>query len=209
MSQDVFELLKQKEQESKKEKKFYVYYAPSTGEIIHLRNYLEEDSYPFITILESDLEDSIENFRSKNYIVVEKNKKMKLIKVDNITIDQFNIDDLIYQVPKIVLENRNQIKKHYYDIVIEQNNKDKVFRLKFSSETKEKFLPQLNLRQLSLAIYVTAESDPHILYQTLEFKIQDLLDNQYYTINYNNFDGSSCNLFSRKYFQTYVHADIR
>ena len=186
-----------------------MYYEPSTGEIIHLRNYLEEDLYPFITILESDLDDPIQNFKSKNYIVVEKNKKMKLIKVDNITIDQFNIDHLIYQVPRIVLENRNQIKKHYYDIVIEQNNKDRVFRLKFSPETKEKFLTQVNLRQLSLAIYVTSENDPHILYQTLEFKIHDLLDHQYYTIQYNDFDGSPCNLFSRKYFQTYLHADIR
>ena len=209
MSQDIFELLKQKEQENKAEKKFYIYYEPSTGEVVHLRNYLEQDSHPFITITESDLEESIENFKPKDYLVLENKKKMKLIKADTITIDQFNIDDLIYQIPKITVENRNQIKKHYYDIAIEQNNKDRVFRLKFSSETKEKFLPQQNLRQLSLSIYVTAESDPHILYQILEFKIRDLLDNQYYTINFDDFNGEKCNLFSRKYFQTYLHADIR
>ena len=208
MSFDVFELLKQKEQESKKEKKFYVYYEPSSGEVIHLRNYLEQDSLPFITITESDIDESINNFKTNGYLVLEKTKKMTLVKVDKITIDQFNIDDLIHQIPKVNLEDRTQIKNHYYDIVIEQNNKDKVFRLKFSPETKEKFLSQGNLRQLTLAIYVTSENDPHILYQTLEFKIQDLLDNQYYTMEYNDFDGSPCNLFSRKYFQTYLHVDI-
>lgn len=209
MSQDIFELLKQKEQEIKAEKKFYVYYEPSTGEVVHLRNYLEQDQQPFITITESDLEEPIENFKSSDYLVLENKKKMKLVKIDTVTADQFNVDDLIYQIPKVFVENRNQIRKHHYDIVIEQNNKDKVFRLKFSPEIKEKFSLQQNLKQMSLSIYVTAESDPHILYQILEFRMQDLLDNQYYTINFDDFNGETCNLFSRKYFQTYLHADVR
>lgn len=209
MSQDIFELLKQKEQESKKEKKFYVYYEPSTGEIIHLRNYLEQDTYPFITISESDIEESFENFSTKDYLILEKKKKMRLIKIDKITINQFNVDDVIYQIPKIVIEDRNQIKNHFYDIVIEQNNKDKVFQLKLSSDVKDNFLPQQNLRQLILNIYVTAENDPHILYQTLEFKLEDLLDHQFYTIKFDEFDGERCNLFAKKYFQTYLHADVK
>ena len=209
MSQDIFELLKQKEQESKKEKKFYVYYEPSTGEIIHLRNYLEKDSHPFITISESDIEESLKNFTVKDYLVLEKKKKMTLVKIDKITIDQFNIDDIIYQIPKVVVKNRNQIKKHYYDIAIEQNNKDKVFRLKLSADAKNNFLPQQNLRQLILNIYVTAENDPHILYQTLEFKLEDLLDHQFFTIKFDKFNGANCNLFAKKYFQTYLHADVK
>lgn len=208
MIQDVFELLKEKEKENQKEKKFYVYYEPSTGEIIHLRNYVEEDSHPFITISESDLDGPIDNFKTDGYLVLEKKKKMKLVKIDTV-INQSNIDDLIYQLPKITIEDRFQIKNHHYDIAVEQNNKDRVFRLKLSAETKENFYPQLLLRQLTLNIYVTAENDPHILYKTLEFKLQDLLDHQFYTINFDDFDGESCNLFAKKYFQTYLHADIR
>jgi hypothetical protein len=208
MSRDIFEILKEKEQEAKQEKKFYVYYNPPTGEIVHFRNYLEQDSLPFIIVSSSEL-DNVENFNLKDYLVIEKNKKMKLVNIDSVRIDPFNIYDLIYQVPKVVIDDRSQIINYRYDIVIEQNNNDQVFRLKFSSEVKENFMLQPNLRQLVLNIYVTAENDPHILYQTLEFRLEDLLDNHYHTIKYDDFNGDKCNLFSKKYFQTYLHADIR
>lgn len=208
MSRDIFEILKERELESKQEKKYYVYYNSSTGEIIHFRNYLEQDSNPFIVVSSSEIDD-VQNFKLKDFLVIEKNKKMRMVNIDSARIDPFNIYDLIYQVPKIVIDSRTKIKDYRYDIAIEQNNEDRVFRLKISSEVKENFLLQPNLRQLILNIYVTAENDPHILYQTLEFRLQDLLDHQYHTIEYDDFNGETCNLFSKKYFQTYLHADIR
>lgn len=209
MTQDVFELLRIKEKESKEEKKFYVHYEPSTGEIIYFRNYIEQESYPFITVTEADIGTSVIDFDSTRFLVIAQNNKPCLVKkIDSIS-DQYNINDLVYQIPKIVLKNRNQIKKCSYDIVIEQNNKDGVFRLKLDKETKEFFLFQKELHQLSLDIYVTAENDPNILYQTLEFKMYDLVSNEYYTLNFDKFFGNTCNLYSKKYFQNYLHADIR
>lgn len=206
MSQDIFELLKEKEQENQKEKKFYVYYDSSTEEIIHFRNYLEEDLYPFIVVSESDIDCTLDKFNPSDYRVLNVEKKLKLIKNER---SQFNIKNVIHLIPKVIINNKNQIKNYQYDIIIEQNNKDRVFQLKLSTDTKEKFILQKSLKDLRLNVYVTAENDPHILYQTLEFKIEDLLKNGYHKIPFDDFNEGKCNLFSNKYFQEYLHVDIQ
>lgn len=206
---DVFELLRLREEQNKLEKKYYVYYEPSTGEIIHFRNCLENDSYPYIEILESELDIPPLEFESRNYFVSQKNKKLELVKKNDAAETQFNIDNVVYQIPKVIAKARNQLKKNPYDLLIEQNNKDRVFRLKFSSEMKKMYYDRENLLQLKLHIYVTAEDDPNILYQILEFKMYDLITNAYYTIPFEDFNGEKCNLFSKKYFHLYLHADIR
>lgn len=205
---DVFELLKLKEEENKQQKKYYVYYAPSTGEVVHFRNYLEEDTFPYIEILESDLDVPILEFDSRNYFVSQKDNKPHLIRNNN-NEQKYDVDNVIYQVPKIISSNRSDIKHDEYELLIEQNNKDRVFRLKLSPLVKEIFYDRRNTHQNKIYIYVTAEDDPNILYQTLEFTIYDLIVNQYYTISFDNFDGGKCNLFSQKYFHLYLHMDIQ
>lgn len=206
---DVFEFLKQLEAQNKGEKKFYAYYDPSTGEIIHFRNYFEDDSYPFIEVSETEIDTPIEQFDLKSYLVLKKGDKVQLTKIDTISSilgNSTNIDDLIYQIPKVNLNEVNN--KEDYDLIIEQDNFEKVFRIRLSEETKEKFL-RLNSIQQNFSVYVTAANDPNILYKTLEFKINDLIVKDGYVIKFDDFDGESCNLFSIKYFQNYLHVDNR
>ena len=209
MTQDVFELLKQLEFQNSSEKKFYIYYDPSTGEIIHFRNYFEDDSLPFIEITESEFDSPVENFDLKKYLVLKKDDKPELVKSDTISIlleKMTNIDDLIYQLPKVKSEEFDLDNEN--DLVIEQDNLEKVFRIVLSARMKEKFLRYRSMQQ-NLNVYVTAENDPNILYKTLEFKMRDLIDNDSYIIEYGDFDGEDCNLFSVKYFQSYLHVDKR
>lgn len=205
MTQDIFELLKQKENENKKEKKFYVYYDPVTGEIIHFRNYIENDILPFIEMSEADIHESIENFIPKNYFVLETSDGLKLIKSEKI-INQIDINNIIHQVIKITSENQIESIQPY-DLIIEQDNKNKLFKITASPEIKKRIFAQ-NLLHLVMYIYVTAEDDPNILYQTLEFKMDDL-KYESYIINFDDNINEPCNLFLKKYFQTYLHVDIR
>lgn len=206
---DVFELLRLREEQNKLEKKYYVYYDTSSGEIIHFRNCLENDSYPYIEISESDLDVPILQFESRNYFVSQKNKKLELVRKNDNAELEFNIDNVVYQIPKVEVKSRNQLKKNPYDLLIEQNNKDRVFRLKFSPEMKKMYYDRENLLQTKLHIYVTAEDDPNILYQILEFKMYDLITHEFYTIPFEDFNEKRCNLFAKKYFHLYVHADVR
>lgn len=209
MSDDIFKILKDKELENQKEKKFYIYYDPRTGDIVHFRNYIENDSYPFIEVAESEFENSIAEIDINEYFITNKDNKAKLVKRIDKEFEKLNVDALVYQIPKIAVENRRQAKQYSFDILIEQNNKDKCFYLRISSEVHEKFSSQRNLTSLVFNFYVTAENDPNILYQTLEFKMSDLISNEYYTIEFDGFIEEKCNIFTRKYFQTYLHVDVR
>lgn len=208
MTEDVFEILRQLELYNSNEKKFYVYYDPSTGEIIHFRNYFEDDPHPFIEVLESELDTPIEQFDLKKYFVSKKGDKAELSRIDTIAALENinNIDSLIYQLPKVDLKDFNNQEET--DLIVEQDNIKEIFRIIFSKATKERFLRYRSMQQ-ELNIYVTAESDPNILYKTLKFKISDLIDNDSFVINFEDFSGENCNLFSVKYFESYIHVDIR
>ena len=100
-----------------------------------------------------------------------------------------------------------------YDLLIEQNNKDKKFRIKLAKEFRERFLSSETTRQ-RVSVYVTAVDDPNILYKTLKLSIGQLLTDEYYKIDfdgksdYNTFKGDDSNIFSMRYFKKYLHVDI-
>jgi hypothetical protein len=197
---DVFELLKQLEN-NKNDNIYYVYYDPITGNIMHIRNYQETDEFPCLKV-ESDLL-SDENRSLTDYKVVEKQGEYSLIKLDK-KVPEFKINDEIYQIEKYYV--RNDVLG--YDILIEQNNKSKEFKIKLSDELRIRLEYADNLSN-KMILYVTAENDPNILYKTIDISIRYLIDNIFKIIDFDDYDGTPCNIFTRKIFENYKHLDKR
>jgi hypothetical protein len=203
---DPFEKLKSLLSKINEEPRYYFYYDPITNEIIYMKNHLEDEEYPYLELLKSDIVDlempsmndfSIVDVDGKKQVV----QKQKTIKIDT-------IEDIIYQIPRQTADPNIKISQANYtfDLLVEQDNIKKEFRFRLSSPIKEQY-DHKNLNQV-MSFYVTAENDPNILYKTLKIEINQLLSHHYYTIAYDDFDAVDCNIFSRRYFQRYLHMVI-
>lgn len=203
---DALETLKKLQAILTAPEKFYIHYNPANGKIMHFRNYLEECEYPFLEFSKDqiDLEMSINDWQ---VIEVDGTRQLKPKEkfVDTIS----KVQDTIHRINK---EKANLNKKishanYQYDLLIEQDNTKKEFRIRVSGAVKEQYSEISQTKQL-ISCYVTAEDDPYILYKTLEIPLIVLLENEYYTIPYDTFDGTDCNVFAFRYFQNYLHLVI-
>lgn len=204
---EVFKILRLQEEALKKPPVFYVHYDPHTTKAVNLRNYLEtNDNLPYIELSENDLDLKDSSFTISNYRVIVADKKIEKIEYNETPI--VTIADFIYEIPKMKSKERITAKDKHFDLLIEQNNPIGEFRIKLSKELKEKFALQGKNAQV-MSVYVTALNDPNILYKTLKFTFGDLIKNEYYTLHFDDFKGVEANVYALKYFQEYIHVDIR
>jgi hypothetical protein len=212
---EIFEILRKQEELIRKKPTFYVHYDPVSQKIVNLRNYFEEtDTHPFVTITSEEFDFSSPDFNIANYRVLVKSKKLEKIVDEDAKIS--TIDDLIYEIPKIVSKTRITYADRPFDLLIEQNNPLGEFRIKLSKDLKEKLSIQ-GVGNQTMSIYVTAPNDPNILYKTLNFKLNDIIRNEFYTMKFDiknhktvdEFNGTSANIYALKYFENYLHVDIR
>jgi hypothetical protein len=190
------------------EKKIYFYYDLPTGRITSITPNIDIDNTnPYLEIIESELTDPIEGL--EDFVVIEKDGKFELVKAEEIRPKIATIDDMIYQLYKISYDPEIKISQANYkfDLLIEQDNIRKEFRLRISDPIKSQYHMRVETDQRML-FYVTAENDPNILYQTIDVSVADLLKHHYFTFPYNGYDGILCNIFARRYFQSYLHIVI-
>ena len=204
--QEIFELLRKQEEAMKKPPVYYIHYDNSTKRIMSLRNYLDDsDVHPHFVLKEEDFDVSLTEFNIANYVVDPTEKKLK--KLGTELIEVFSIDSFIYEIPKIETIKRITYEEHPFDLLIEQNNPLREFKLKLSKNLRES-LALKNIFSQEMFVYVTAINDPNILYKTLKFTFGDVIYNEYYTIPFEDFDGYKSNVFAFRYFEKYLHVDV-
>jgi hypothetical protein len=186
---------------------FYFHYNPSTGNIKSLRPYLDnDDDLPYVTTLQDQVDNDI---CLDDYKVIQKDGIPQLIKRDRSKDTISKVDDNIYQIPKssAALDKKISQINYQFDMLIEQDNKNKEFRVRVSGIIKDQYKDSVYSKQ-NFTLYVTEENDPNILFTILDISLSKLLQLQYYTIPYNDYDGTPCNIFSIRYFQNYLHLVI-
>ena len=202
MTDDIFELLRKQEEALRKKPVFYVYYDFASRKVLSIRNYMETlDSNPFVEMTNDEFDFSASDFNLTEYVIIPSEKKLKKITDELNTLSI--ITNRVYEIPKVLTYN-NEL----YDLLIEQNNKLKEFRIKLSNVLRDKFIFQAMSSQ-KMEIYVTAENDPNILYKTLTFTFGNLVANEYYAIPFEDFKGEKVNIYALKYFEDYLHVDLR
>ena len=185
---------------------YYFYYDPIDGSIKSLRNYLEVDEYPYLKFPYTDFESDIS---INDYQVIDIDGNKTLVKRNKSIESISKIDDKVHQITKKIADPTIKISQinYRFDVLIEQDNTKREFRIRLSGELKDQYHQESNSKK-SIVLYVTAENDPNILYKTLDIPLSKLLQYHYYTIPYNDFDNFSCNIFSMKYFDNYLHLVI-
>lgn len=185
---------------------FYFHYDPSTGNIKSLRPYFEDDDLPYVTLSQDEVSNDI---CLDDYKVIEKDGIPQLIKKDRSQDTISKVDDNIYQIPKSLAAPDKKISQinYQFDMLIEQDNTNKEFRVRVSGIIKDQYKDSVYSKQ-DFTLYVTEENDPNILFTTLDIPLSKLLQYHYYTIPYDEYDGTPCNIFSTKYFVTYLHLVI-
>jgi hypothetical protein len=144
-----------------------------------------------------------------DFLIVEKDDKMELVKKQDSLIDIITVDDIIHQMFRIPHDPDIKISQANYsfDLLIEQDNIKQEFRIRVSDIIKSRY----NISAASgqeMKFFVTAENDPNILYQTVGVLVTDLLKYKFVTFSYEEFEGIPCNIFSKRYFQNYIHIVI-
>ena len=118
-------------------------------------------------------------------------------------------DNIVHQIPK--RQSNSDIKisqaNYRFDVLIEQDNINREFRIRLSGEIKDQYRQDINSKKYIIC-YVTAENDPNILYKKLDIPLSKLLQYHYYTIPYDDFKDLSCNIFSLRHFNNYLHLVI-
>ena len=184
----------------------YFYYNPVNGQVIKITNCFEEDEFPYIEIPAVEVDT---NLSINDYQIVRKDEKFELVKKDKFIDNVPKIDDNIHQIFKRIADPKIKISQvnYSFDMLIEQDNVKKEFRIRVSGVIKDQYYQTSNSTQ-KLFCYVTAENDPNLLYKTLDIPLAKVLQYHYYTLPYEEYDGTPCNIFSMRYFHNYLHLVI-
>lgn len=194
---DIFDILRKLENTSNKPK-HYVYYDPSNGKVLHIRNYPESDVYPFVELESEELDD--ESRKLTDFQIVFNGGVPSLIKKIDIAI-KFDVNLDIYKIEKI-----NQEADLNIDLIIEQDNINRRFIFVLSNNL---FVESLS-DDRELIFYVTAENDPNILYQTIRFPVRKLIKTRKLRIFFDGYENKEpCNIYTKKIFETNLHLDKR
>lgn len=191
---DPFERLKLTE--SRTYNKRYFYFDPSDGTVISIHNSIVDDPYPFVEI---SIEELPENFTSMNltdFLVVVQDDKHKITSKKIIT------EKIDRSIPTIYVSSKENINEKP-DLLIEQDNSKKEFRLILSEEAKRNYARAET--ELNFRFFVTLENDPLILYMTLVVPFKNLLENNMFVIPFGSYDGIRSKLYTVKFFQKYLH----
>lgn len=201
---DIFEKLRLLEIEANSIKKYYFYYDPATMFIVHVRNYLEQDQYPYVEITEDRLPFKVGEINIGDLMILDQGGEYTIISKPSVKERYIvkTIDSIIFKVSKITAKSLDEVDVKNYDLLIEQDDNRKEFRIRLTSKNfkiKEDF---------KMLVYVTAENDPNILYKSLYIDFNKLLDYTWYTVVYDDFKGSHCSVFFTKYLENYLHVVI-
>jgi len=200
---DIFKRLKELE-EGNSNNSLYVYYDPSNGKVIHIRNYEEIDVFPHIKIPLTDIDEK--NRDIINYRVIEKQGQFKLLRLSDVEI-KFNVNNDIHMIEKISTKDFEENPN--YDILVKQERHSQKFQIFLSTELAIKLSNTWDNNQRNVVMYITAQNDPNILYSTLKFKLTDLVTTNPMIIKLKNYNSLlPCNIVTRKIFDNYKHLEV-
>jgi hypothetical protein len=98
------------------------------------------------------------------------------------------------------------------DIVVIENQIDNYWSIRLSNSMREFLQSSLYSKNDSLYFSITSKYDPNILYRTLNFSLNDLLNNNYKTYDFiydHEFDNDEVSIYTTRFFDSYAHEVIK
>jgi hypothetical protein len=195
---NIFDILRQMEAAVVSTKR-YVYYDLKSGQVMHMRNYIDDsDTFPYLEIEADTI--AHEKFAISDYVVIEKKGEFTLLKVDR-SFFEIIVNNEIYKLPKYTLAANVE----NCELLIVQDNNLNQFQISASSDLYSKFSSKIKV----IPLYVTYEDDPNILYSTILIPISKLINQEKICVDFGNYDGSPCSIYVQKIFEDYKHLELK
>jgi len=186
--------------------KRYAIFNPTNGDLISVTNSQPKEG-SYIPVEEKEVSSIVNGTEPMSYYYVHYNKTKKEYQLrtrNNFDIDSYYVDDLIYEVKE------EQIKDA--DIRITKNVKDTCWKFSIGGDLKANILAQkVSFKQI-MFFSITKKNDPNILYKTISFNFEDLVDGKYIVLPFDSkfeFDNEPIGIYTIKRFDKYMYEVIK
>lgn len=183
----------------------YAVFDPITGELLSLPN-VKPTEGSYISIADDEVKGIIEGKESMNFYYVHYVKRTKTYELrqrTNHDIDSYFVDDLIHELPS---EAENP------DITVTKNVKDTCWKFTVGGDLEMNILAQkISLTNSAISFSCTKKNDPNILYKTLKFSFDKLIDGKYFVLPFSEkfeFDNEPISVYTIKKFDSYKYEEI-
>jgi hypothetical protein len=188
----------------------YVFYNPETGLINKITNSYNNEIEPHVTVPFNQVKDILEGIESyTNYKVVfsPDEKDFILIKKDEEAEILTSINDIIFQIPFIIDTAVPLVYDTMNDLTFVQDYKDTCWKIYINGNLAKSLSEKKIYFDKKYEIYVTAKNDPNILVKTMTIPFNQLVENYYYIIPFDNIDVDEIpiSLYCRKLFTKYQY----
>jgi hypothetical protein len=188
----------------------YVFYNPETGLISSITNSYNNEIEPHVTVPFSQVKSILEgndlytNFKvvfspdEKDFILIKKDEEEEVLT---------SINDIIFQIPFSVDTTVPLIYDTMNDLTFIQDYEDTCWKIYINGTLADSLKEKKIYFDRSYEIYITAKNDPNILIKTMIIPINELVDNYYYIIPFDNIDVDEVpiSLYCRKLFTKYQY----
>lgn len=187
--------------------KSYVYYDGHTGEVFGVSNIENKNNGQYIVVDYKDIESIITGKVPKRFFSVEMDPKTRQFILKNKKnyaeiLDSKNINDYLYEIPDTYASD--------YDILIEQNQKNKYWSVKIGNNLQKALSGGYFGEMFELSI--TQKRNPNVYYGKLEINMTDLVARKTVKIPMKEkfeIDNTPISLYTDKKFESYVYQRIK
>lgn len=183
----------------------YAVFNPATGELLSLPNTKPTEG-SFISVAEDDIKGILDGSESMNFYYVHYFKRANMYELrqrSNHDIDSYFVNDLIHEIPT---EADNP------DITVTKNVKDTCWKITIGGDLEMNILAQkISLTKTQISFSVTKKDDPNILYKTLKFSFDELINGKYVVLPFLDkfeFDNETVSVYTIKKFDSYKYEEI-
>lgn len=186
--------------------KSYVYYDTETGEVIGISNVENKEHGSYIVVDHEEVKEAmlgIVPFKFLSVVMDIKTKKFVLKNKKNVedTTDNSDVNEFLYEVPDRYSKD--------YDILIEQNCKEKCWKILIGKELQTALSGAHFDRVFDFSI--TKKRNPNIFYRRLEFDMRQLISRGGldfpFTDNF-ELDNTAISLYTNKKFDVYAYRKV-
>lgn len=184
----------------------YVCFEPDTGTILKVTNTLSNADKNFISVDINDVRTLLSGEEQLTNYKVEFNPKTKELEFKpryELHVSNFNINDVIYQVPQNVDDA---------DLTVIQDLDNKCWKVLISSELKRNLKNKGVGLNMNIYFSITALNDPNLLYKILDIDFSRSLRDHYFVAPFTEeFEKDICDisLYTAKQFDTYSFKRIK
>ena len=188
----------------------YVFYNPETGAITGISNSANEQTLPSVTVMFDQVrsllegDDVVQNYKivfspdAKDYVFIRLDEQEEVLE---------SIHDVIFQFSFNVDTSNPLIYDSTNDITVIQDYEDTCWKVYINGTLARSLRERKLYFDQIYEFYITDFNDPNILYKTLRVPMNELINNYYCILPFDQIDEDEVrvSVYARKIFEKYQY----